>query len=130
MTPLVVLVPIRTVAETNEREHWSRRHKRRKAQREAVAWSLAPHQAAMVVFAKRWIVTITRVAPRPLDGHDNLRSGLKATADEVARWLGVDDGSDAVEWRYGQRRGRVREYAVEVRIEAAESAAVAAGGDG
>jgi hypothetical protein len=42
---------------------------------------------------------------------------LKNATDTVAMWLGIDDADARVEWRYAQRRGGVREYAVEITIE-------------
>ena len=61
-------------------------------------------------------VTLTRVAPLALDG-DNAQASLKATRDGVADALGIDDRTPLVQWVYLQRRGKVREYAVEVVIE-------------
>jgi hypothetical protein len=61
------------------------------------------------------VVTLTRIAPRALDD-DNLRGALKATRDEVAAWLLVDDRDPRVTWTYAERRGAVREYAVEVSV--------------
>lgn len=47
-------------------------------------------------------VAITRVGPRTLDD-DNLVSACKAARDEIARWLGVDDGAPNIKWVYFQR---------------------------
>lgn len=124
LAPLVVLVHVRTQSETNAREPWQARHRRRQHQRESVRLGLLTIGSQGCVSARLWVarggvvVTLTRIAPRPLDGHDNLRSGCKAIADEVAEWLGVDDADDRVTWQYGQRRGRPREYAIEIRIAA------------
>ncbi len=49
------------------------------------------------------VCTLTRIG-RKLDD-DNLASAFKAVRDQVAAELGVDDGSDAVAWRYAQERG-------------------------
>lgn len=47
-------------------------------------------------------VRIVRCGPRELDD-DNLETSCKAVRDEVAAWLGVDDGArSGVFWRYGQ----------------------------
>jgi hypothetical protein len=62
-------------------------------------------------------ITLTRIAPRVLDT-DNLASGLKAVRDGVADALGVNDGSSRLTWRYAQERGKPREYAVRVEIQA------------
>ncbi len=61
-------------------------------------------------------VTITRVAPRALDD-DNNQGALKSVRDGIADALGVDDRTSLVEWVYRQRRGKPREYGVEIQIE-------------
>lgn len=107
-------LPIRTVSETNQREHWSRRHKRRRAQRLTVALTMTP----LVVGLRGFVglnVMLTRIAPRELDD-DNLRGALKAVRDGVADALGIDDGDRRVTWLYGQGRGTPRAYGVEVQV--------------
>jgi hypothetical protein len=64
------------------------------------------------------VVTLIRVAPRKLDD-DNLQSGFKALRDGIADRLGVKDNDPRVKWKYDQVRGRAKEYAARVRIEAA-----------
>ena len=59
-------------------------------------------------------VTMTRVAPRSLDKHDNLPASLKAHADGIAKALRLDDASPLIEWKYAQRKGPA---AVEFTIE-------------
>lgn len=108
-----VLVPIRIVSEQNRREHWAVRARRVKQHRAAVTLLLG--RQVPPPFPVR--VTLTRIAPRKLDYHDNLRSGFKAVADAVADWLQVDDRDPRVAWLYDQRRGRPREYAAEIGIE-------------
>jgi hypothetical protein len=61
------------------------------------------------------VVTLRRVSPRALDG-DGLQAALKSVRDGIADALGINDGSDAVTWVYQHRRGKPREYAVEVEI--------------
>ncbi len=67
-----------------------------------------------------WEITLTRIAPRALDG-DNLQAALKACRDGVADWLAgtYGQGQDrqaGLTWHYAQARGQPHEYAVEVRI--------------
>jgi hypothetical protein len=101
-------VPLTLPSVANLREHWSVRAKRVKAQRTAVAWCL---KAALLtdlvgrVAGHRVAVTLTRVAPRKLDD-DNLASAFKACRDQVAEYLGIDDGDPRVTWRYGQLNGQ------------------------
>ena len=60
-------------------------------------------------------VTLTRIAPRKLDC-DNLRGALKAVRDGVADWLGVDDGSERITWKYAQERGKPKWHSVRVEV--------------
>lgn len=96
----------------NARGHWAPRAARAKRHRQTTHWALL----TSVKPALPCTVILTRIAPRELDG-DNLQASLKATRDGVADWLGVDDRDARVTWRYGQRRGTSKRYAVEVRIE-------------
>jgi len=119
-----VTVPIRTVSESNSREHWAKRAKRAKAQRGAVVLTL--RSVTLGEVRNRWIyeacmlrglvVTLTRIAPRALDD-DNLRGALKAVRDGVADWLGLaSDRDPRITWQYSQERGVPHEYAVRVDI--------------
>lgn len=65
-----------------------------------------------------WRVRLTRVSPsaKGLDS-DNLAASFKGVQDELAEWLGVDDGDrEQVRWSYAQERGP---WALKVRIERA-----------
>ena len=62
-------------------------------------------------------ITLTRIAPRPIDKHDNLPIGFKAVVDEVAAWLGVPDNHPGITWLYANRKGKPKQYAVEITIE-------------
>jgi hypothetical protein len=107
-------IPMRLPSASNLREPWQARHRRVKLQRRIVAVCLTGRPAPALPV----VVTMERIAPRALDD-DNLRGAFKAVRDELARWLGVADNHPDVTWAYGQRRGGVGEYAVDVRVEAA-----------
>ncbi len=131
MKPIEFVVPIRTVSEANSRSHWAAKAKRVKSQRQAVTLaSMAAGIPTCKCKCRQWVaaqehwqvkplrplwVTLTRIAPSALDT-DNLASSFKATRDEVALMLGIDDRSSDVAWAYAQRKGKPREYAVEVKI--------------
>lgn len=106
-----VTLPLRTVSEANQRDHWFVRAKRAKKQRRT-AWALCPAVGLPVV------VTMVRVGLGRLDD-DNLRGALKAVRDGIADRLGVPDNDHRIEWRYGQRRGP---YAVEITFDPPEAA--------
>lgn len=113
MAPMMVTtIPIKTVSEANQREHWAKKAARQKKQRHA-AWLMTKSCPLPC------IVTLTRIGPRTLDD-DNLRGAMKATRDGVADRLGIDDADPRVEWRYGQRRGLPKQYAVEIEIAAGD----------
>lgn len=72
-------------------------------------------------------ITLTRVAPRELDSHDNLRTAMKPLVDGITDALGLkNDRTSAIDWVYAARSGEVREYAVEIRIQERPAAAPAA----
>ena len=82
------------------------------------AWAAQRLTAALVI-------SLTRIAPRLLDG-DGLSSSLKHIRDGIADYLIQNPGqghryddSPRFTWRYAQRRGAVREYAVGIRLEEA-----------
>jgi hypothetical protein len=106
-------LPLRLISEANAREHWSRRKRRRAAQRGQVRLVA---QATMSRPRLPCVVTLTRVAPRSLDS-DNLVSSFKASRDGICDWIGVDDRTDQITWEYTQKRGGVREYALKIRID-------------
>lgn len=98
---LTVKLPLRTVSGLNVREHWRARHRRVKAEREAVAWALKGKPVPELPVT----VTMTRLAPsNGLDQGDNLNSAFKGCRDQIAAWLGVDDRDQRVTWSYAQRR--------------------------
>ena len=108
---VLVTIPIALPSVANLREHWSVKARRVKSQRNAVGWLLGnrPRPSLPVV------VTLTRVAPRSLDG-DNLQGAFKATRDAVATWLGYEDNHPGIRWEYDQRAGKPA--CVEIRVEA------------
>lgn len=119
-----VTLPLKVLNESNQRGHWSKGAGRTKQARETVSLVLAAHvRAAGSGLRLPVVVTLTRIAPRKLDG-DGVVSSLKATRDGVADALGVDDGDERIEWRYEQRRSGpgditlVRGYGVCVEIAA------------
>lgn len=104
-------IPIRTKSSLNQREHWAAKARRVKAEREAT-YAMLMGQLRVLQAGEGATVTLTRVAPRLLDD-DNLRGALKAVRDAIAFLLGRDDKpGSGIEWRYAQKQGKPREYAV------------------
>lgn len=106
--------PVRIESEANRRDHWAARHRRFAKQKRVVALHLLA-LGGMARPRPPLVVELTRIGPRSLDT-DNLAGGCKAVRDQIAAWLGVDDGDPRVEWRYGQQRGKPREYALLVEM--------------
>ena len=111
-------LPIRIHSEMNSRDHWRTVRKRASDHHIAVHYSLINFRELLrlIVGANRKIVvTITRLGPGTYDD-DNLACGFKFCRDQVAKELGIDDGSNRFEWRYRQERSRV--HSARVCIEA------------
>lgn len=109
-------IDIRTAARTNARPgHWGQRAKHTKAER--MATRMAIFAAGMSDECDLPVtVRLVRVAPCALDD-DNVRGALKAVRDEMASALRLaSDRDPRCRWLYGQRKGKVREYAVEVEV--------------
>lgn len=111
---------IRTAIESNSSEHWTvkaKRHKKQKLMIKKVFLSERPPVQPPC------IVSITRIAPRELDEHDNLRVSLKWIADALAEYLvpgkanGRADDDKRIQWHFSQKKGLIREYGVYVKIE-------------
>jgi hypothetical protein len=66
------------------------------------------------------IVEMTRIAPRAFDG-DNWQAACKPIRDGVADAFGLRDDAMNLFWGYEQRRGGVKEYAVQIAIEVHQS---------
>lgn len=104
---LAVVVPLRTGTGLNAREHWAARSRRVRSERDLVAFHLRYYAGAcppLVRAASAVRVRLVRLGGRRCDG-DNLAGGLKAVRDEVARWLGKDDGDPSVSWSYSAEPG-------------------------
>jgi len=135
---LVATIPLRTPNPLNgSHQHWTVKAQLRKTQRrttylvmsgllsaEGVTRVTTPREredAPGSRFAFRMVsqavrVTLTRVAPSSGLDDDGLLASLKSVRDGIADALGVDDRDPRVTWAYDQRRGKPKEWAVEVRI--------------
>jgi hypothetical protein len=112
---MTVVLPLRTVSEKNTREHWRTRARRVAGQRGMA--KIACWQPCAAFRKTPVTVLLTRVAPQALDD-DNVAASLSGVRDGVADALQTNDRDPLVLWRYGQRRGRPREYSVLVHLEA------------
>jgi hypothetical protein len=108
------MLPLRIISEANARDHWFKTAERKRQHRRTALLMLraSPRPDTDETIT----ITLTRIAPRVLDD-DNLASGFKAVRDGVADWLGINDGSPRLAWRYAQRKGATGIYAAEVQVE-------------
>jgi hypothetical protein len=106
MTPIEVVVHVEAVSEANVREHWGARHRRHQLQRVQTRLALLSTGARPGAILLPVDVTFVRVGKRLLDT-DNLAGSMKSIRDDVADFLGVDDGptEKRVSWGYEQRTG-------------------------
>lgn len=109
---MTITIPMPLPSAANLREHHMVRARRVKAQRTWVAAYLRGPPPALPV-----VVTLTRIAPRALDG-DNLQGAFKGVRDQVAAWLGHKDNHPGITWDYAQARGESGETAISIRVEA------------
>jgi hypothetical protein len=117
-----VRLPLVTRSEANRREHWAAVRRRTTEHRRVAGLALRGHAWALLSALSplergrvRIVVELTRVAPGQLDS-DNLVGSQKGVRDGIADAFGIDDGDARFEWHYRQRKGRPREYGVEVAI--------------
>ena len=110
---VAVVIPLRTVSAANIREHWTKKYRRRKSERLAVAAYLGRDLAPLRTWTGPIVVTLRRYGKRALDD-DNLAGSFKSIRDEVATCLGRDDGPNSgIRWVYEQTRG---DYVVAIEV--------------
>lgn len=112
-----IFIPVRIISEANNTDHWTKKYKRQKKQEKVVALYLLKETKPDLPVK----ITLTRIAPRSLD-YDNLVFCFKKISDTVSSWLipglapGRADGDKRIEFSYTQRRGKPKEYAIEIEI--------------
>lgn len=112
-------LPIRTASEANSNEHWTKKAKRHRLQKHKIKAILLSERPPITIPCN---VVLTRISPRELDEHDNLRSSMKYIVDAISEYLipgkavGRADDSKQITWEYKQEKGLVREYAVTIEI--------------
>jgi hypothetical protein len=87
---------------------------RKRSEKDATREALPP--TGWVSLPCAVILTRLSTGNRPQDD-DNLRASLKRVRDEIAAWLGVDDGDRRVKWVYRE----LRAFTAGVRVEVRES---------
>lgn len=115
-----IKLPIKTVSEANlSREHWTKKHKRHKLQKEAIRFALANRVTPDMLPCT---IKLTRIAPRKLDQWENMPMSQKYILDAICELLvpnkaiGQADSDNRIQVRYEQIKGIPHEYAIEVEI--------------
>ncbi len=75
---VTLTLPLRTVSEANNFDHWSKKYKRHRLQRKTVALGLNPIKEKISLPCK---IKLTRYASKKLDKHDNLPMSMKYILD-------------------------------------------------
>jgi hypothetical protein len=100
---VVVTVPgLKVVSEANTKCHWAERWRRAGEQKAATLVALTGVGRGVrtrLQAARGLKVRFVRVGGKKMDS-DNLAGAFKAVRDELARWLGVDDGDDWYTWEW------------------------------
>jgi len=115
------LIPIKTVSEANKSsEHWTTKHKRHKFQKYAIDLYMS---SEVNMSCLPCTIIMTRIAPRMLDSDDNLPMAFKNIKDYICNLLipgkkiGRADSDPRIKVKYAQRKGKPKEYGVEIEIE-------------
>lgn len=114
---LDVVLPIRTLSEMNNRDHYMVRAKRFKAQKTFIKFSIG-HKLKNIELP--CVIELTRIGKRNLD-EDNLASSFKAIVDQICDCIlpglapGQSDSNEKIKIVYKQEKGK--EYAIRVNIE-------------
>lgn len=109
---------LRTVSESNSREHWSVRNKRKREQQRSVYYAWKKTLFGRRVPKPPCVVTFTRFGPRMLDAGDNLPSAFKGIRDTVAQLLNVDDGNEQM-IRFEYKQQHDSDYGIAIQVESA-----------
>lgn len=106
-------LPVRVVSELNLREHWTAKHKRKKAQ-QAEVWAAWPRRQKVTLPCT---VKFTRYGQNLLDP-DAVAPSFKHIQDEVCRLLGVDDGNTAlISFQYDQVALHKRTFSIDIEVQ-------------
>lgn len=97
---------IKTVSEANQREHWAAKRTRKVKQQSdfSVLWKKYKPKVTLPA-----TITFTRFACNLMDS-DNLAGAFKHVRDQLAKEIGIDDGSEKIRFEYKQEKIKKREH--------------------
>jgi hypothetical protein len=129
MKKIELFLPILTISEANNSDHWTKKRKRKIAQQTVIkAYMLNRYDYKLPC-----TVTLTRIGKRLLD-FDNMVHSFKSIRDQIAeiiieyqdeiknsapnishkRAKGSHDSDPRIEWRYAQETGKNKGIKVEI----------------
>lgn len=112
-------IPGMKLASTNQllNEHWSARNARIKQHDRIIRiyWRKERIETPLPC-----VITLTRISPARYDD-DNLQGAFKSIRDTIAQILlgkkkGIADNDPRINWKYDQRKGAPKEYAIEITV--------------
>ena len=112
-------LPVRLISEANNTDHWTKKRKRFKAQKDWI--TVMYRQDGCPEIPVNCIVVLTRIAPRELDD-DNMIACCKHFRDYISDLIrpnmapGRSDDCKTIEWNYKQEKGNPKEYAVKIEV--------------
>lgn len=113
-------IPIRTVSEANNSDHWLKKSQRHVAQKWLVKKIFKDNNFK---FELPMVITLCRLSSKLLDSHDNLPASVKYIVDQIAAEVTGDDrpgradDEEQITWKYDQRKVKRGEYGVDVIVE-------------
>jgi hypothetical protein len=113
---------IETISEANLHEHWHKSSKRHASQK----WAIKAEFNNKVV-PLPCVVKLSRISPRMLDRHDNLKTSFKWIVDQLAECIirnnephipykgaGRYDDDSRIKWDYAQEKGKPQRIRIEI----------------
>lgn len=106
---VALTMPIQAVNEANSNEHWSRKAKRHRQQKQRVHIFMCNYREYIKLPC---LITFIRYAPRELDEHDNLPYSFKWILDSLSDILipnlkaGRADNDKRLKFRYAQVKSK------------------------
>lgn len=110
-------LPIKTVSEANSFEHWTKKHKRHKAQKMLVSIAMRSESKEIDLPCH---IKLTRLAPRILDKDDNLPMAFKFIKDQISDELipgkaaGRADDDPRLSWSFDQQKSKDKSIKIEI----------------
>lgn len=127
---LDITLPIKTVAESNSREHWHKKATRHSFQQMIIRSAWNTHKPHITLPCT---VTLTRLASRKLDAMDALPMAFKWISDEIAAQIfpekvveyktkrgktvtnkGQCDNDERITWRYAQEPSKIPAIRIQI----------------